>query len=63
MIKREQAAPVSVACSLKEMYRLIKKLRVAAYARVSTDKDDQANSLDNQRNYFTDYITRHEGIL
>ena len=40
---------------------MIKKLRVAAYARVSTDKDDQANSLDNQRNYFTDYITRHEG--
>ncbi len=40
---------------------MTKKLRVAAYARVSTDKDDQANSLDNQRNYFTDYITRHEG--
>ena len=40
---------------------MIKKLRVAAYARVSTDKDDQANSLDNQRNYFTDYITQHEG--
>lgn len=33
-----------------------KKLRVAAYARVSTDKDDQVNSLDNQRNYFTSYI-------
>ena len=40
---------------------MTKKLRVAAYARVSTDKDDQANSLDNQRTYFSKYITQHEG--
>ena len=32
------------------------KLRVAAYCRVSTDKDDQVNSLNSQRQYFTDYI-------
>ena len=32
------------------------KLRVAAYCRVSTDKDDQINSLNSQRQYFTDYI-------
>ncbi|MBR6535975.1 MAG: recombinase family protein [Lachnospiraceae bacterium] len=37
-----------------------KKLRVAAYCRVSTDKDDQTNSLLSQRKYFTEYITRHE---
>lgn len=37
-----------------------KKLRVAAYARVSTDKDDQTNSLISQRKYFADYITRHD---
>lgn len=36
------------------------KIRVAAYARVSTDKDDQANSLVSQRSYFADYITNHE---
>lgn len=35
-------------------------LRVAAYARVSTDKDDQINSLTNQRKYFEDYIKEHE---
>ena len=35
-------------------------LKVAAYARISTDKDDQLNSLVNQRNYFADYITGHE---
>ncbi len=35
------------------------KLRVCAYARVSTDKDDQANSYESQVNYFTEYIKRH----
>lgn len=34
-------------------------LRVAAYARVSTDRDDQANSLKSQKLYFTDYINSH----
>lgn len=38
-----------------------KIIRVAAYARVSTDKDDQANSLVSQKGYFSDYITNHEG--
>lgn len=36
------------------------KLRVAAYARVSTDKDDQTNSLENQKTYFKNYILDHE---
>ncbi len=31
-------------------------LRVAAYCRVSTDKDDQKNSFEGQKSYFTDYI-------
>ena len=31
-------------------------LKVAAYARVSTDKEDQFNSLTNQREYFESYI-------
>ena len=30
--------------------------KVTAYCRVSTDKDDQLNSLENQEKYFTDYI-------
>ncbi len=33
-------------------------LRVAAYARVSTEKDDQINSLANQRAYFENYIKK-----
>ncbi len=32
------------------------ELAVAYYARVSTDKDEQLNSLDNQKRYFEDYI-------
>lgn len=38
------------------------KLRVAVYARVSTEKDDQANSLDSQRSYFTNYISNQSNM-
>ncbi len=38
----------------------MEKLRVAAYCRVSTDKDDQANSLASQRKYFLSYINAHD---
>ena len=38
----------------------MKKLRVAAYCRVSTDQDDQRNSLQSQRRYFDDYMRRQE---
>ena len=31
-------------------------MRVASYCRVSTDKDDQANSFETQQRYFRDYI-------
>ena len=31
-------------------------LRVAAYCRVSTDKDDQKNSFEGQKSYFESYI-------
>jgi len=34
------------------------KKRVAAYCRVSTDKDDQANSFASQQRYFKEYIER-----
>lgn len=35
--------------------------RVAGYARVSTDSDDQANSYAAQVDYYTRYITAHDG--
>lgn len=34
-------------------------LRVGAYCRVSTDKDDQAGSFENQQRYFKEYIERN----
>jgi site-specific DNA recombinase len=36
-------------------------LRAGAYCRVSTDKEDQLNSLRSQKSYFQDYIESHEG--
>ena len=37
----------------------VRKKRVAAYCRVSTDKDDQANSFESQRKFFRQYIERN----
>ena len=38
--------------------------KVCAYCRVSTDKDDQTNSLENQKRFFESYINRnHEWEL
>ena len=33
--------------------------RVAAYCRVSTDNDDQKNSLESQKAYFKEYIEKN----
>ena len=38
---------------------LLTKRRVAGYARVSTDKDEQQNSYEAQVDYYTDYIKRN----
>ena len=38
-----------------------KKLRVAAYCRVSTDGEDQETSYEAQVTHYTDYISNHEG--
>lgn len=39
------------------MYR---KIKVAAYCRVSTDQTDQVHSLTAQRQYFEEYISEHD---
>ena len=38
----------------------VKKLRVAAYCRVSTENDDQKESLDAQREHYESWIRLHE---
>ena len=47
--------PVNVRCNNE-----FGDLRVAAYARVSTDKDDQANSFESQKKYFEEYIANQD---
>ncbi len=39
----------------------VKKRRVAAYARVSTDQEEQLTSYEAQIDYYTEYIKNHEG--
>lgn len=41
----------------------LKIIRAAVYARVSTDKDDQTNSLESQKSYFAQYINEHSGWI
>ena len=41
------------------MQESVKVMRVAAYCRVSTDHQDQANSLKSQQNYFHEYISKN----
>ncbi len=33
-------------------------IKAASYCRVSTDRDDQANSFESQQRYFKEYIDR-----
>ena len=51
--KIEATAP---AMSALDLQPLLKKKRVAAYARVSTEKDEQQNSYDAQIDYYTTLI-------
>ena len=37
-----------------------RKLRVAAYCRVSTEEEEQQNSFEVQVSYYTDKITHHD---
>lgn len=36
-------------------------IRAAGYCRVSTDREDQANSLESQQRYFREYVSRQTG--
>lgn len=51
--------PAKPADFMQGLPGLIKKRRVAGYARVSTDKDEQQNSYEAQVEYYTDYIKRN----
>lgn len=44
---------------VRRMNPVVKKRRVAGYARVSTDKDEQFTSYEAQVDYYTKYIMSH----
>ncbi len=48
---------------IKNFYFNTDKMKICAYCRVSTDKSDQANSLENQIKYFTHYIKSMKGSV
>lgn len=48
------------AYSIKDVDKPSRRLRVCAYARVSTDDEDQKNSYKAQVNYYTKRIKEHE---
>lgn len=43
----------------QEKQMIHKRRKVAAYCRVSTDHEEQANSFESQQRYFTQYIEHH----
>ena len=57
IIKKVENLPQLTA--VKRTDKLIQ--RVAAYARVSTDKEEQQTSIVAQKEYYTDYIKSHAG--
>ncbi|KRN88741.1 recombinase family protein [Ligilactobacillus ceti] len=56
MQKRVTTIPATISKFNKKPISEIKKRKVAGYARVSTDKDEQQSSYDAQLDYYTNYI-------
>ena len=54
-----QIKPKVEAIAKKESH-IINKRRVAGYARVSTDKDEQLSSYESQIEYYTSFIQSHQ---
>lgn len=57
---RKDEIQVIHAAPIESVYDTNKKLRVAAYCRVSTDNDEQITSYELQKNYYEEYIAKHE---
>ena len=57
IIKQEKTKSDIRKTSMKDLNE--KELRVVAYTRVSTDHDDQKNSFDSQKRYYTDKIAKN----
>lgn len=51
--------PAKQVALMQGLPSLIKKRKVAGYARVSTDKDEQLNSYEAQVSYYTTHISQN----
>lgn len=56
MAKQVTTIPASIKPFFKTPLAALRKCRVAAYARVSTDSDEQFTSYEAQVDYYTNYI-------
>ncbi|MCI6360541.1 MAG: recombinase family protein [Eubacterium coprostanoligenes] len=61
MAKKVTFIPATIETSVLEIKH--RDLRVAAYARVSSEKDEQEHSYEAQVNYYTNYIKEHPGWI
>lgn len=52
--------PATIIQNTAKKHSQFRKRRVAGYARVSTDHDEQFSSYETQMNYYRTYITGHE---
>lgn len=59
MEKKIRKIDATVPMMSAQSFSPISKRRVAAYARVSTEKDEQQNSYEAQIDYYTNYIKRN----
>ena len=59
MARNITVIPAKSRNELQGKSRTEKKLKVAAYCRVSTDQEDQLHSFDAQVDYYTRYISDH----
>ena len=60
MARNVTLIPAQSRTEVRKKEQNIKKLRMAAYCRVSTDNEDQLHSFEAQVNYYTKYIEEHE---
>ena len=60
MVRNVTIIPAKSRSEIRREKTAAKKIRVAAYCRVSTDNEDQIHSFKAQVNYYTDYIGKHE---
>ena len=57
--KNVTVIPAKIAVFSQGLPTLTKKRKVAGYARVSTEKDEQQNSYEAQVDYYTNYISSY----